>query len=311
MHATITHGLRLTAVACLLASRPAVATAQSTSDSAPSKTTAAILVAHGGGDEWNAKVEALAAALRSERPVEVAYLMGDGARAHRFQDAVKRLEKQAVAEIVVVPVLVSSFSGHYDQVRYLAGQQVTLDTAMSHHLHMAGLEPANTSVPLRITRAIDDAPELARVLADRALAIAPAPAGRALFIIGHGPNSAEDYAEWMARLRIVADSVSKLTGFADVRIELMRDDAPAHVRAEAIRRIRDLIELQHAATKQDVVVVPVLVARGDVNNVKVPRDLAGLPIAYRGDGLLFHPAMVAWAKRRIQEAASAPVSSHP
>ncbi|HEV8362479.1 MAG TPA: hypothetical protein VGQ52_03090 [Gemmatimonadaceae bacterium] len=31
--------------------------------------------------------------------------------------------------------------------------------------------------------------------------------GRAVLIVGHGPNSAEDYAAWMTNLRTVADSV--------------------------------------------------------------------------------------------------------
>src|SRR6266542_1657954 len=58
---------------------------------------------------------------------------------------------------------------------------------------------------------------------------------RALLLLGHGPNSAEDYATWMANLRPVADSVRAAAGFASVLIELVRDDAPAAVRAEAVK----------------------------------------------------------------------------
>lgn len=35
-----------------------------------------------------------------------------------------------------------------------------------------------------------------------------------------------------------------------------RDDAPDAVRAEAVRRIREMIELQNALTGREVVVVP-------------------------------------------------------
>lgn len=65
---------------------------------------------------------------------------------------------------------------------------------------------------LRLTPAMDASPEVARVLAESMLAIDRAPAGRALFIVGHGPNSAEDHAAWMANLRVIADSVKALTG---------------------------------------------------------------------------------------------------
>ena len=259
-----------------------------------------IIVAHGGGPEWNEQVVQIARQVATGGPVEVSFLMGPGAKTTRFQDAVHRLEVQGVSEIVVVPLLVSSHSGHYEQIRYLAGEAVTLDDGMMHHLHMSGLERVSPKVPIHVTRAMDDAPEIARVLADRALALEKHPSGRALFLIGHGPTSAEDYAEWMKNLRPIADSVKALTGYRDVRVDLVRDDAPADVRAEAVRRVRELIELQHMATGRDVVVVPVLVSKGKVSHEKIPADLKGLPIVYSGDGLLPHAGVARWVEARVR-----------
>jgi sirohydrochlorin cobaltochelatase len=293
--------LILQAAAALLSlATPVLASAQATTPAA----IGTIIVAHGGGPGWNAQVEEVARAVRTDGPVRVAFLMGGGAANARFQDVVRDLERERVGRIVVVPMLVSSHSGHYDQIRYLAGEPVSLDSVMLHHLHMAGIQRASTRVPITVTPAIDDAPAVARVLADRALAIEPHPAGQALFIVGHGPNSAEDYAAWMGNLRVVADSVKRLTGFADVRVDLVRDDAPRPVRAEAVRRVRDLIELQRGATGRDVVVVPVLVATGEVSRVKIRKDLAGLPVRYTGDALLAHPAMARWVEQRVKEAAT-------
>jgi sirohydrochlorin ferrochelatase len=232
----------------------------------------------------------------------VSFLMGRGAAAHRFQDAVARLERAGADRVVVVPMLVSSTSGHYDQVRWLAGEDVMLDQAMTHHLAMGGLTRATTRLPIALTPAVDDAPELARVLADRALAMERAPRGKALMIVGHGPETAEAYAAWMEKLRPVADSVRAMTGFRDVKVDLVRDDAPAPVRAEAVRRIRELIELQAMATGHDVVVIPVLVSRGNVSRDKVPRDIAGTPSRYVGEPLLPHDAMVRLVERRVREA---------
>lgn len=65
-----------------------------------------------------------------------------------------------------------------------------------------------------------------------------------------------------------------------------------------------MIELHHLATHRDVVVVPVLVARVEVNDVTVPRDLAGLPIVYRGEGLLPHAALATWVEARVRETAA-------
>ena len=272
-------------------------------DSAPVGT---ILIAHGGDSTWNAGVIAAAKAARTGGPVEVSFLMGRGAATARFQDAVAKLERQGVREIAVVPLLVSSHSGHYEQIRYLVGETDELSETMHHHLHMTGIERATTRTPLRLTKALDDAPEMATVLAERALDIlrttGDAAADRALLIVGHGPNSAEDYAAWMGNLRRVTARVQELKGFRDVRLELVRDDAPAPVRAEAVLRTRELIAMQRTLTGRDVIVVPVLVSKGSVSRDKLPRDIAGTPSIYTGEPLLPHAAIATWVESRVKEA---------
>ena len=266
-----------------------------------------IVVAHGGDSLWNSHVIAAAKAARTGGPVDVSFLMGPAARTTRFQDVVARMEREGVSEISVVPVLVSSHSGHYEQIRYLVGDSVALDMMMQHHLHMSGIERPRAAVPLRLAPALDAAPQLGRILADRALALAPDARERAVLIVGHGPNSAEDYAAWMSNLRVVADSAKARGGFRDVRVELVRDDAPAAVRAEAVRRTRELIELQRMVTGKDVLVVPVLISTGVVSRDKLPSDLAGMPMIYSGLPLLPHPEMVRWIEHssRMPRASSA------
>ncbi len=264
-----------------------------------------LIVAHGGGPAWDATVETVAREVKLPGPVGVSFLMGPGAKEHRFQDMVRDLARRGAREVVVVPMLVSSHSGHYDQIRYLVGDLDTLDQEMLHHLHMSGIERADAKVPLRLTRAMDDAPEIAEVLADRARSLATDPAKQALFLVGHGPNSAEDYAAWMANLRQVADTVTARAGFRSVLLDLVRDDAPAPVRAEAVSRVRELIRLQHELTGQPVVVVPILVAKGRVSTEKLPKDLEGLPIAYTSEGLLPHAQMARWVESRVRGAVSA------
>ncbi|HEX7049436.1 MAG TPA: CbiX/SirB N-terminal domain-containing protein [Longimicrobiales bacterium] len=260
-----------------------------------------LIVAHGAGPEWNAQVEAVAREVRTGGPVQTSFLMGPGAQALPFQVAAQRLVDAGATEIVVVPVLVSSHSGHYEQIRYLAGETDTLSQAMRHHLDMSGIAPAEVDVPVRVAPAMDDSPEVARVLAERALALADVPREQALFLVGHGPNGAEDYAAWMANLRPVADTVRSMAGFRDVKVGLLRDDAPAAVRAEAVRGIREIIQLQHALTGRDVVVVPVLVSRGRMTRETIPADLEGLPIRYSGEALLPHPGLARWIEARVAE----------
>lgn len=272
------------------------------------RTVGTLLIAHGGELSWNEEVERIARTANTGGPLELAFLMGPAAATHRFQDQIAKLAAQGASEIVIVPLLVSSHSGHYEQIRYLAGQTDSLDEMMHHHLHMGGLERPATTVPMQVARSLDDAPELAEVLAERALALAPDPAGRALFLVAHGPNTAEEHAEWMKHLRVVATRVQALTGFRDVRAEMVRDDAPALVRAEGVQRVRDIIDMQRQITGDTVIVVPVLISKGRVSREKFTADLNGLDIRYEGTPLLPHPLLARWIERRVTETMRAPVA---
>ena len=270
---------------------------------APARMIGTLIVAHGGGPEWNAGVDSVAAQVRLEGPVAVSFLMGPGAAKARFQDMVSELVRRGASEVVVVPMLVSSHSGHFEQIRWLAGETDTLDAEMQHHLHMSGIERSTAGVPIRLARAIDDAPDVADVLADRARALATDPRKQALFLVGHGPNSAEDYAAWMNNLRPIAARVKQQAGFRSVLVGLVRDDASKPVRAEAVDHVRELIRMQRELTGRDVVVVPVLVASGRVSRETIPADLKGLPVIYSGETLLPHPGMARWIETRVHDMA--------
>jgi sirohydrochlorin ferrochelatase len=266
---------------------------------ATSQSVGTIVVAHGGDSAWNALVRKGVSDAKVAGPIEVSFLMGPEAALTRFQDVVEKLVSRGVREVVAVPLLVSSHSGHYEQIRYLARLTDTLDAVMHEHLHHGGIERPRADVPIRVTAAIDDSHELARVLTDRAKESQPDARGRALMLVGHGPNSAEDYAAWMKNLRVVADSVRRWSGFRDVRVELVREDAPAPVRAEAVQRLRELIGMQAEITDGPVTVIPILVSRGGISRSRIMQDLQGLPIRYAGDPLMPHPAMAEWITRRI------------
>jgi len=265
-----------------------------------------LIVAHGGDSVWNAAVIRQTNDVQTGGPVRIALLMGEGAPAHRFQSVVDTLVAAGASTVVVVPFLVSSYGGHYEQIRYLVGATDSLTPSMREHLTMSGIERPRARVPLLLTRSLDDAPELEQILVDRAVAQTSTAREQALFLIGHGPNSDEDEAAWMANLRPLAERVRARAGFRDARVGLMLDDAPKAVRAEAVQRIRELITLQAQLTGRPVIVVPLLIARGEVSATKVPADLAGLPIVYSGSALTPHPQLARWVERRVKETVSQP-----
>src|SRR5690606_23651416 len=113
-----------------------VAATRASSVSGSSADVGVLVVAHGAGPEWNGQVEEVVAQVRTGGPVAIAYLMGPAAKTHRFQDQVAKLAAEGAREVVVVPLLVSSHSGHYEQIRYLAGQVDSLSEVMMHHVQM-------------------------------------------------------------------------------------------------------------------------------------------------------------------------------
>ena len=142
---------RLTLAAALLLALPTAAHAQQ----------GLLLVAHGAGHEWNARVrETLAQVNWAQGPAGVAFLMGEEADSAGWGAAVARLVRDGAREIVVVPLMVSSHGSHYRQIRYYAGELDSLPPELAAHDHHSA--HAAPGVPMRVTPALDAAPRWRR-----------------------------------------------------------------------------------------------------------------------------------------------------
>jgi sirohydrochlorin ferrochelatase len=147
-----------------------------------------VLLAHGGSAGWNATVNDLRARVNDRVPTEVAFGMATRAT---IQAAVDRLVERGVREIVGVPLFISSHSSVVDSTRYLLGARaeapadLALFARMSHGAPAAdatdahaehgehtpaqdGTSPVRSSVPIRVTGALDDHPIVAEILLSRA-----------------------------------------------------------------------------------------------------------------------------------------------
>jgi hypothetical protein len=91
--------------------------------------------------------------------------MGEEADSAGWGAAVARLVRDGAREIVVVPLMVSSHGSHYRQIRYYAGELDSLPPELAAHDHHSA--HAAPGVPMRVTPALDAAPELAEALAGR------------------------------------------------------------------------------------------------------------------------------------------------
>lgn len=258
-----------------------------------------LVVAHGADSGWNRRVREVVEAVRWPGPVAVTFLMGGEGGAGSWNDATTLLERAGAERIVAVPFMVSSHGAHVWQIRHYADSTVALPAALASHHHG---EVRRAAVPMVVTGALDDAPELGEVLADRWAELGSARRERPIVLVAHGPESDADAARWVAGLRSAMAPLAKRIGEERLRIGLLRDDAPPAVRDSSVGAIRDTIRAMAARGGDSVLVLTVLVSSGRIDRVKIPADLAGLPVDYVGTALSPHPAMARWIERVAREA---------
>lgn len=262
-------------------------------------TTGLLVVAHGANPAWNLRVRETVARVDWPGPVTVAFLMGEEAETSGWDAGVRELARRGAQEIVTVPLMVSSHGAHYRQIRYLAGEIPDWPADLSHR-HGPRIEPP---VPMRVTTALDGAPELGQVLRDRWRALGAVDRRRPLVLVAHGPSTDGEAALW---IRDLEQAARELGSDVQVRIGLLRDDAPPPVRAAAIALIRETVNGLATAAGDSVAVLPVLISSGSIDRVTIPKDLFVLPIRYTATSLAPHDALARWIERVALAKAESP-----
>jgi sirohydrochlorin ferrochelatase len=280
--------VRLAFAACLLP--PTSAPAQ----------TGLLVVAHGANPTWNAQVrETVRQVGWPHGPVATAFLMGDEAESAGWDQAVRELERAGSRSIVVVPLMVSSHGSHYRQVQHYAGLIADLPPELAAHNHGT---PGLTALPMRVTPALDQAPEVGTALVARWLAGGQVSADAPLLLLGHGPESEEDASRWTDAFGSHRESLREAGHRGRIEIAFLRDDAAPPVRAAAIAAMRDTVTSMAAQAGDSVSVLTVLVATGPMTSRRIPKDIDGLPVRYRPVGLAPHSAIARWIGRVASEA---------
>lgn len=273
-----------------------------------------LLLAHGGGAQWNAEAARIARSLSRQAPTELALGMADR---DEIQAALERLAARRVSKVVAVPLFISSRSEVLDQTQYVLGLRAkpseTLKRAMAalppeamramHAMHggkMPDLDArASTKLPVVMTKALDDDPVVADIELDRARALSKDPKRETVFLVAHGPVNDKENQDWLSTMRRVARIVKERGGFRDVQVATIRDDSPKPVKAAALRELRGRVRAAGKAGR--AIVLPYLIARGGIED-HISAALAGLPFAWSGRTLAPDPRLARWASRQARAA---------
>ena len=271
-----------------------------------------LVMAHGGGPEWNQSVIDAVAPLRDRQPTEVAFGMAD---ACSLQEAVRKLEAQGARRIGVVRLFISGESW-YERTEQILGLRegappaagvAPAECAASGHDEHAHHRMVFFRLDARSTFALSregllEAPEAGAILGERARGLSAEPEREDVLVLAHGPADDAENERWLAHLEARAEAV-RAVGFRTVRVETLREDWPEK-RAEAEQRLRSFVGAA-ASDGRRVIVLPFRLS-GFGPYAKV---LDGLTYAADQLGLLPHPLVTRWIERQTAELGAALPSS--
>lgn len=247
-----------------------------------------LVIAHGARmPGWNERVIQMMARVEWQGPKEVAFLSARTPE-QEIASAAGRLETAGAKRIVIVPLLVSSFSDHYEEIRYYGRDR---KDAPDHFEH----EPLKTKAELVVSPAMDADRLLGRILADQVRTVSKDPANESVVLVAHGPNGDSDNERWLACLRVQAAYLQHIVGFRHADAATIRDDAPKAVKDSAVAGLRDRVKT--FASDSRVIIQPVLISVGHVQ-AEISKLLEGLEHTMSKSGVASHPLAAEWIRQQ-------------
>jgi sirohydrochlorin ferrochelatase len=268
-----------------------------------------IILAHGGKANWNEEVMKVRAEVDKVHPAEVAFGM---ASKRTIQKAADKLTERGVKRIVAVPLFISSHSTVITSIEFLLGQRADAPKDLAifakmdhgdggHDAHSShsgsaeasdGTTPIKTSVPISMTRALDDHPKVAEILTARAKTLGGEPANEVVIVVAHGPVTEESNRKWLADMSSIVVRMKNETSFKRIEYMTVRDDAPEPIRSQATADLRAIVE-KAKAENATVLIVPLLLSYGGIEE-GVKKRLEGLPYKMSTQGLLPDERLAKW-----------------
>lgn len=251
-----------------------------------------LVIAHGARQaEWNNRVLRLVEKVNWPGPVGVAFLM-NAPEGYGLEEVVRKLDNSGAARIVVLPLMVSSYGEHYEEIRYYTGDR----KEKPEHAHHS---PFQTKARLLLTPAMDEHQVISRILTEQARAISRDAANESLVLVAHGPTNEDFNHQWIAKLEQHADRIRSSLGFRRVETVTLRDDAPKPIRDAATEQLRALVS--KAGQDSRVLVLPVLVSVGFIQR-QIRERLEGLDYQMTDTGIADHPLAAEWIRQQAQSA---------
>lgn len=287
---------------------------------AQAQKTGVLIMAHGGGQQWNQLIVDAAKPAAQKYDIEFAWGMADP---HTLQAGITALEERGAQRIIAVPLFISSYSPIIRQTEFLFGMRDSLadapmpvmhhgpdgghHSAMMHSMPEEELTRLDISAEIVMTAALDNHQVVARILNERMEELSNNPAKETVLLVAHGPNDEHDNREWVSTMESLIHQIqhsreqSGKAAFKQMYGLTVRDDAPDEIFEQAKEQLRALV--RQSSFTGDVLVVPLFLSSGGRESAVAER-LSGLDFKWSGKTLLPHPGLSEFIEQSIESAIS-------
>lgn len=241
-----------------------------------------LIISHGSPDAaWIQLVDESVAKLDlpAEMPVAASFL--EVVEGRLIQDGIDLLEEEAVTDLIVIPLFVSSGSTHIDEIAYALGVKASPEKETD-------LEPFRLRARVHFGEPVDDDPIIAQMIWDKIRALSAERENEVILLVGHGSVHDGFRQRWERGISSLAEHVREVGRVKYADYALLNPDST-----------RDKVKYWHEERGMDVLVAPLFLSGGYFTKKAIPARLEGLTYRYSGEALLPHPKLNDWIRSQI------------
>jgi sirohydrochlorin ferrochelatase len=244
-----------------------------------------LLIAHGSPKEvWNNSVQEVVKMVNLPYPIELGFL--EYVPNRTIGRAVDELRAKGAVNIVAVPLFISSYSNHIEEIKYILRLRKEPPSGAED------LHPLESKVSFILTPALDDHPLVAEILADRVRKQSISPRDEIAVLAAHGAETEEDLIKWDEQLASLSAHLKQTLGLKEARYGYIFEEKPLY-----LRRV-----MEEAAREGTVIVVPVMVSSGFFTEKYIPKILTNLTYKYNSNCLSPDRRLASWVEMMVKYA---------
>ncbi|MCZ7627331.1 MAG: hypothetical protein M5R38_17635 [Candidatus Methylomirabilis sp.] len=251
-----------------------------------------VVMAHGAGEYYNARILSAVEPLRQRYNIEVAFGMADD---DTLQAAIDKVEARGARRIHVLRLydLPQSFQA---ETEFVLGLRSTMGAVSHSHNEKSGPSRIRSGAILSTSGGFGDHPLIAVILLQRTLEVSQAPDRETVILLAHGSGDDEDERFWIEQLEKRAEFIRKKAPakFKAIKVATVREDWPEKSK-RAVAEVRKTIEQTQREGGRVLVISNRIAGAGPYRKL-----LSGLDYTLNDQGIASHPHFTRWIEEQIE-----------